>query len=78
MMSDPLSALVVFVVAWWLCLFCVLPIGVQSQVEADSVVEGSEPGAPVVHGLRKKAIWATIGAVVITILAGIYLNFILV
>lgn len=63
------SILVVFVIAWWMILFVVLPIGVQSQSEAGRTEEGTEPGAPVQHNLPKKAKWATLGAIIVTVLA---------
>ena len=67
---DPVGAIVVFVISWWLSFFCVLPIGVQGQFEDDGeVIEGTEEGAPKEPMLKKKAIWATIGAVVLTAIA---------
>ena len=67
---DPVGALVVFVITWWLSFFCVLPIGVQGQFEDDGeVIEGTEEGAPKEPMLKKKVIWATGGAVVLTIIA---------
>lgn len=44
---QPVSAFVVFVIIWWLVLFCVLPVGRDTQ----HVIEDSEkgiraPGAP--------------------------------
>lgn len=67
---DPVGAIVVFVITWWLSFFCVLPIGVQGQFEdGGEVIEGTEEGAPKEPMLKKKAIWATIGAVVLTLIA---------
>jgi len=67
---DPVGTIVVFVITWWLSFFCVLPIGVESQYEGDGdVVDGTEEAAPKEPMLKKKAIWATIGAVVLTLLA---------
>ncbi len=67
---DPVGAIVVFVITWWLSFFCVLPIGVESQYEGDGdVVDGTEEAAPKEPMLKKKAIWATIGAVILTLLA---------
>ena len=67
---DPVGFVVVFIITWWLSFFCVLPIGVQGQFEDDgSVIEGTEAGAPKEPMLKKKAIWATGGAVVLTTLA---------
>ena len=63
---------------WWIAHGClmftawgiVLPIGVQGQFEDDGdVVEGSEAGAPKEPMLKKKAIWATGGAIVLTLIA---------
>ena len=67
---DLVGAIVVFVIAWWLSFFVVLPIGVQGQFEdGGEVIEGTEEGAPKEPMLKKKAIWATIGAVVLTAIA---------
>ncbi len=66
-----MSGLVVFTIAWWVCFFTVLPIGVKGQWEDDSTVEGTEEAAPKVHMVGKKALWATIGAVVITAIAAV-------
>lgn len=60
------GAIVCFVIVWWLCLFVVLPIGVRGQYEDGSTVAGTEAGAPQEPMIRKKAIWATWGAAVIT------------
>ncbi len=65
------SALVVFTIAWWLSFFVVLPIGVQGQWEDDSTIPGTEEAAPKHPMLLKKAIWATVGAVVLTGIAAI-------
>jgi len=67
---DPVGFVVVFIITWWLSLFCVLPIGVQGQFEEDGdVVEGSEEGAPKEPMLKKKALWATGGAFFLTLIA---------
>lgn len=66
-----MSGLVVFTIAWWICFFTVLPIGVKGQWEDDSTVEGTEEAAPKDHMVGKKAVWATIGASVITAIAAV-------
>ena len=67
---DPVGFVVVFVITWWLSFFCMLPIGVQSQYEQDgNVIEGTEEGAPKEPMLKKKALWATGGAVILTLIA---------
>ena len=55
----------VILILWWLVLFCLLPFGVRSQLEAGEVVAGSEPGAPQQTHLVKKAVWAFLIAIVI-------------
>ncbi len=67
---DVVGGGVVFIISWWLCFFCVLPIGVQGQFEeGGDVIEGSEEGAPKEPMLKKKALWATLGAIILTALA---------
>lgn len=61
--------IVVFILAWWLTLFAVLPWGVRSQVEAEDVVPGSEPGAPAKPLLVKKLIVTTLIATAISLVA---------
>lgn len=68
------GGIIVFTLAWWISFFVVLPIGVRSQLEDDSVVEGTEEGAPVNPQLLKKVYWATIGAAIITVIAGIIIT----
>ena len=50
----------VYFVVWWTVLFITLPFGVRSQIEDDSVIPGSEPGAPAQPLLRKKMLITTI------------------
>lgn len=67
------SSIAIYFVLWWLCLFVVLPFGVKSQHEEDSVQPGTEPGAPVRPLLLWKVLATTILAAII--FAGIYLYF---
>ena len=50
----------VYFVVWWTVLFITLPFGVRSQIEDDSVIPGSEPGAPARPLLRKKMVITTV------------------
>lgn len=59
------GALAVYFIIWWTVLFAVLPFGVRSQVESGDVVAGSEPGAPVLPGLARKAAITSLVAAVI-------------
>ena len=54
------AALAIYFVVWWVVLFAVLPFGVRSQHEEGGGVEGTDPGAPVAHGMLSKLIWTTI------------------
>lgn len=63
------SAIVIFAVTWFLALFCLLPIGIRSQEEADEdVPEGAMPGAPSNPNMKAKAIGATLISAAITAL----------
>ncbi|MBR9834650.1 MAG: DUF1467 family protein [Alphaproteobacteria bacterium] len=66
---DPVGAIVIFILGWWMSFFAVLPIGVRGQFEDGEVTEGTEAGAPSEPMLKKKVIWATIGAVIVTLIA---------
>ena len=48
------SFFAVYIVIWSLVLQVVLPFGVTTQVEAQDIVKGSEPGAPVSVRLKTK------------------------
>jgi len=62
------SALVVWLIIWWLVLFIILPIGIRGQAEENDIVEGSEPGAPHTLNIKRKFIQTTIIASVIWVL----------
>jgi predicted secreted protein len=56
---SPVGAIVSYLIIWWTVFFTMLPIGVQSQAEAGTVVPGTDPGAPVAPNLWRKALWTT-------------------
>ena len=58
-----------FFVIWWIVLFAVLPFGVRSQAEAGEVSAGTDPGAPAAPALREKAIWTTLAAAAVLLIA---------
>jgi predicted secreted protein len=58
-----------YFVVWWTSLFAVLPFGVRSQVERGEVTAGSDPGAPALPALKEKAIWTTLVAAVVFLIA---------
>ncbi|MCA0417980.1 DUF1467 family protein [Bosea beijingensis] len=59
------GGLALYFVIWWITLFAVLPFGIRSQHEAGDVVAGTEPGAPVLPGLLRKAVITSLIAAVI-------------
>ncbi len=55
------SAIAIYFIIWWVCLFAVLPFGVKNAHEAGEVVEpGNEHGAPVRPMLLRKVLATTI------------------
>ena len=66
------QALIVFFVSWWLVFLPSLSIGIQNHEEGhEDVAPGTEAGAPVAPMLKKKTLWATIGAGIVTIVMAI-------
>lgn len=64
------GSLMVIIIAWWLAFFAMLPLGVRSHLEEGTVVPGTEPSAPAVPNLGRKAIWAF--AIALVLWAGLY------
>ncbi|MGE0742270.1 MAG: DUF1467 family protein [Hyphomonadaceae bacterium] len=63
---SPFLAVAIYLILWWLAFFTMLPLGAQSAHEADEeTVPGAERGAPRVHGLKRKALFATAIAAVL-------------
>jgi predicted secreted protein len=70
------GALAVYFVIWWTVLFAVLPFGVRSQAETGDITQGTEPGAPALPGLLRKALITTaIAAVVFVIVWYVWATF---
>ena len=60
------GAIALYFIVWWLTLFAMLPIGVRSQHEDGDVTQGTDPGAPRMPMMAKKALWTTLAAVPVT------------
>ena len=60
------GAIALYFIVWWLTLFAMLPIGVRSQHEDGEVTQGTDPGAPRMPMMAKKALWTTLAAVPVT------------
>lgn len=59
MLIDPLLALAIYVVCWWITLFAVLPFGVRGVHESAEPAPGHDRGAPLVPDLKRKALWTS-------------------
>ena len=55
----------IYFVLWWVVLFVTLPFGVRSQHEDGVGEPGTDPGAPILTGMRRKLIWTTIISAII-------------
>lgn len=69
------TAVAIYFVLWWLCLFLVLPFGVRGQHEEGEVVKGSEPGAPTMARMKRKVIQTSILAAVVWIVVVVIVKF---
>jgi predicted secreted protein len=68
---SAISALAVYFIIWWLCLFVVLPWGVRNPHESgETVAPGHDAGAPVNPMLWRKVAVTTVLASLI--FAGVY------
>ncbi|GAB4285726.1 MAG: DUF1467 family protein [Roseovarius sp.] len=69
------SAILTYIVVWFMTFLTILPIRLRTQDEAGEVVPGTHAGAPEHHHLRRKALittavaallWGVIVAIVVT------------
>jgi len=60
-------AIVLFLVIWFMSLFVILPLRLQTQGEAKDVAPGTPQSAPANPHLKKRFIWTTVLAVVVFI-----------
>ena len=66
------SAIVLFAVIWFLVLFVLLPLRMETQGDRGEVVKGTQPGAPANLDMSRKLRLATIIAAVLwAITAGV-------
>ena len=66
MQLGPVTLVAIYLVVWWVVLFAVLPLGAQSHHEAGiDLKDGGDPGAPVVHNLKRKLLTTTWVAVIV-------------
>lgn len=73
---DSVLGIAIYILLWWMAFFAMLPIGAHSFVEADQTAEaGVERAAPMVHNLKKKALWAAMVAAILWILVFVAIQF---
>ena len=65
------TAVAIYFIIWWVVLFAVLPWGIRSQEESGAVAPGTDPGAPVIHGVWRKLMWTTVVSTVIFALCAV-------
>ncbi len=69
------SAIAIFFIIWWTVLFAVLPFGIRNAHEAGQTVqEGHDAGAPMVHGLKWKVAVVTLVATAIFVPVYLFLS----
>ena len=69
------SAVLVFVIVWWLVFFMSLPVGARSYHEAGEEVEvGNVPSAPMKPRLWTKAGVSTVIAAILTVVVYFLIN----
>ncbi|MEL7106634.1 MAG: DUF1467 family protein [Pseudomonadota bacterium] len=66
---GPVSSIVLFAVIWFLVLFVVLPLRLETQGDRGEIVPGTQAGAPANLNMWKKARLTTIIAGVIWVIA---------
>ncbi|MFK0272269.1 putative secreted protein [Ensifer sp. KUDG1] len=59
------STFAIYFIIWWITLFAVLPLGVRTQAEENSVVPGSVESAPAKFNAKRVVLLTTIIAAVI-------------
>jgi predicted secreted protein len=72
-MLDAFTFFATFFILWWLMFFIALPFGIRSHHEQGDVIRGTEPGAPVQHGLVRKIVLAAAAAAAVTVLIQVVL-----
>lgn len=61
------SAIVLFAVIWFLTLFCVLPLRMETQGDTGDIVPGTHASAPANLNMKRKALITTLIAAVLWI-----------
>lgn len=69
------SGIVLFAVIWFLVLFIVLPIRLETQGDRGEIVPGTQAGAPANLSMKRKALITTgVSVVLWIVIAGVILS----
>jgi len=72
---GPLTYLAIYFICWWIAFFPVLSLGSRSHAEAGiDLKDGGDPGAPVVHNLKRKVITATWVAAILWVIVVVFVK----
>ncbi len=66
MLNDIVLSLAIYVICWWVVLFCVLPIGTVGE-QHEIPTDGSQWGAPANPNMKRKFITTTWVAAIVWI-----------
>jgi predicted secreted protein len=78
MIQTILSTLAVYFVVWWITLFAILPIGMRTQEEDNSVVLGTVASAPTRFRAVRVVLLTTLASAIIYgswLFCSVYLGF---
>lgn len=50
---------IIFILLWFLCLFMVLPVRMQTQEDVNAIAPNTQPGVPANPKLLMRFAWAT-------------------
>lgn len=68
-MGGPITLGAIYLTIWWIVLFAILPLGVQSHADAGVDPQGGDPASPVDPKLKRKFITTTwVSAIVFALL----------
>ena len=66
------SGILVYLLIWWVVIFCVLPLNIQT---VNKPKDGSMPGAPVNAGIKRKLILTTVIACAVWVVIYLIIRF---
>ena len=72
---NPVEAVVLYLVIWFMVFFIALQVRTRSQAEAGSIVPGTPASAPSEFNMKRRMIWTTVAAVLLwSVIAAIILS----